>query len=131
MFRSAVRVCALVALGLAVSPSVFAQEMPQSSAAPGYRPIDGSSPLTPRTAPPGIHGASSDEEDEAGPPYVDLAQAQGLDIGLFVGFAALAMVGFFRKSERAQVATLVAASRYLGVYKSQMISIVNIFGLLG
>src|SRR5690606_33480070 len=37
----------------------------------------------------------------------------------------------FRKSERLKVVALVAAVGYLGFYKSQLISIVNVFGLLG
>jgi polyferredoxin len=40
-------------------------------------------------------------------------------------------VSFFRKSERLKVVTLIAAVAYLGFYKSQLISIVNVFGLAG
>ena len=39
-----------------------------------------------------------DEEEEAAPTLVALAGEQALDIGLFVAFAALAMVSFLRKS---------------------------------
>ena len=70
------------------------------------------------------------DEDEAAPTLVEHARQQALDIGLFVGFAALALTAFFRKSDRLTVATLIASVAYLGVYKSQLISIVNVFGLL-
>lgn len=70
------------------------------------------------------------DEDAAEPTLIELAGRQSVDIGLFAGFAALALTGFFRKSERLYVATLVASVAYLGVYKSQLISIVNVFGLL-
>jgi NosR/NirI family nitrous oxide reductase transcriptional regulator len=46
-------------------------------------------------------------------------------------FTVFAFVSFFRKSERLTLITLVAAVGYLGFYKSQLISIVNIFGLVG
>jgi polyferredoxin len=53
-----------------------------------------------------------------------------VDVGLFSAFVVLAMVSFFRKSERMKYVTLVASVLYLGVYKSQLISIVNVFGLM-
>ena len=39
------------------------------------------------------------------------------------------MAGFLRKDERIHVATLVAAFAYLGLYKSEIISIVNVFSI--
>lgn len=71
-----------------------------------------------------------DDEQVAEPTLLELARDQAVDIGLFVGFAALALTGFFRKSERLLVVTLFASVAYLGVYKSQLISVVNVFGLL-
>ena len=50
-------------------------------------------------------------------------------VGVF--FAVLAMTSFFLKSERLKYVTLIAAVGYLGVYKSQLLSIVNIFGVMG
>src|SRR5439155_8011425 len=44
-------------------------------------------------------------------------------------FYALVLVRFFRKSERLKTVTLVASVVYLGIYRSELISIVNIFGL--
>jgi polyferredoxin len=55
---------------------------------------------------------------------------QRTELLLFGVFAALVLVGFFRKSEKLKYATLIASVAYLGVYKSQLISIVNVFGLL-
>ena len=46
-------------------------------------------------------------------------------------FAALALISFFRKSVGLKYVTLVAAVAYLGIYKSQLLSIVNVFGVMG
>jgi NosR/NirI family transcriptional regulator, nitrous oxide reductase regulator len=73
----------------------------------------------------------ADEEEEAAPTILDLAAEQALDIGLFLAFAALAMVSFLRKSVPLKYVTLVVAVLYMGVYKSQLISVVNVFGVLG
>ena len=75
--------------------------------------------------------AFEDEGEEAAPTLLGLAREQALDIGLFLAFAALAMVSFLRKSVPLKYVTLVAAVLYMGVYKSQLISIVNVFGVLG
>lgn len=72
-----------------------------------------------------------DEEEEAAPTLLQLAREQALDIALFVAFAALVMVSFLRKSVALKYVTLVAAVIYMGIYKSQLISIVNVFGVLG
>jgi NosR/NirI family nitrous oxide reductase transcriptional regulator len=72
-----------------------------------------------------------DDEEEAAPTLQSLAAEQALDIGLFVAFAALALVSFLRKSVPLKFVTLVAAVAYMGVYKSQLISVVNVFGVLG
>jgi NosR/NirI family nitrous oxide reductase transcriptional regulator len=39
-------------------------------------------------------------------------------------------VGFFRKSPRLKYVTLAASVLYLGLFKSQLLSIVNVFGLM-
>ena len=46
-------------------------------------------------------------------------------------FCVLAFVSFFRKSMTLKYVTLVASVIYLGVWKSTLISIVNVFGLFG
>jgi polyferredoxin len=70
------------------------------------------------------------DEDVAEPTFLERAQQQAVDVALFFAFVVLAMVSFFRKSERLKYVTLIASVLYLGVYKSQLISIVNVFGLL-
>lgn len=71
-----------------------------------------------------------DESEEAEPTLLEHFQNQALDIGLFAAFATLAMMSFLRKSIPLKYATLVASVAYMGVYKSQLISVVNIFGTL-
>ncbi len=72
------------------------------------------------------------EEDEAPvETWRDLLRGQAVDLLLFGGFAALALTSFFRKSVRLKQVTLVASVAYLGFYKSQLLSIVNVFGVMG
>jgi polyferredoxin len=71
-----------------------------------------------------------DEEDDA-PTWGDDLRAQAVDLALVSAFLVLAFVSFFRKSVRLKYVTLVAAVAFLGVSKSLLISIVNVFGLLG
>jgi NosR/NirI family transcriptional regulator, nitrous oxide reductase regulator len=68
--------------------------------------------------------------EETEPTLLELAQEQAVDIGLFAAFAVLAMVSFLRKSIPLKYVTLVASVLYMGFYKSQLISVVNIFGVL-
>ena len=70
-----------------------------------------------------------DEEDEE--TWGTLLADQAIDLSLFVAFATLAMVSFFRKSVALKYVTLVTAVVYLGLAKSQLISVVNVFSLLG
>jgi NosR/NirI family transcriptional regulator, nitrous oxide reductase regulator len=69
-------------------------------------------------------------EEELDPTWAELVLAQRWDLILFIAFAALALVSFRRKSVPLKYATLVASIVYMGIYKSQLISIVNVFGLL-
>jgi len=71
-----------------------------------------------------------DDLDEAEPSLLELARDQAPDILLFVAFAAFAMIGFSRRSVPLKYATLVLSVLYLGVYKSQLLSITNVFGAL-
>jgi polyferredoxin len=70
------------------------------------------------------------DEVEAQPTLLELAKEQAPDIVLFAAFATLAMVSFLRKSVPLKYVTLVVSVLYMGVYKSQLISVVNIFGTL-
>ena len=70
------------------------------------------------------------EDEEEAETWNALLQDQALDLSLFVAFATLALVSFFRKSAALKYVTLVAAVVYLGFAKSQLISIVNVFSLV-
>ena len=72
-----------------------------------------------------------DEEEEDVPSWRDDLRTQALDIAFVAAFSTLAFLGFFRKSVALKYVTLVAAVGYLGFAKSQLISIVNVFGLFG
>jgi polyferredoxin len=71
-----------------------------------------------------------EEVDDAPPALVDIIASQTLDVVLFAAFAALALTSFLRKSTRLKYVTLVASVLYMGFYKSQLLSIVNIFSTL-
>ena len=70
-----------------------------------------------------------DDEDEAAPGWWEDIRDQAPDLAVLAAFMALALVGFFRKSERLKWITMGAAVVYLGVMRSQLISVVNIFAL--
>ena len=85
----------------------------------------------PPEQPPAEGGFTFDEEEEQPPTWADDIRAQALDVALVAAFSVLAFVSFFRKSVMLKYVTLVAAVVYLGFYKSLLISIVNVFGLMG
>ncbi|HLH30060.1 MAG TPA: 4Fe-4S binding protein [Terriglobia bacterium] len=70
------------------------------------------------------------DEDEKPPSWTDDLKDQARDLILFSAFATLALVGFFRKSELLKWITMGAAVIYLGFIRSQLITVVNIFGLV-
>jgi polyferredoxin len=93
--------------------------------------VSGAQPADDGARPAGdAPGWNFDDADEAAPSFLDLAGGQALDVALFAAFATLVMVSFFRKSVRLRLVTLVASVLYLGFYKSQLLSIVNVFGTL-
>ena len=59
----------------------------------------------------------------------DILGPQAIDLALLVGFIALALVGFFRKSVRLKYITLVAAVGYMGFAKSRLVSVVDLFAV--
>jgi polyferredoxin len=59
----------------------------------------------------------------------DILGPQALDLALLTAFIALAMVSFFRKSVRLKYIALVAAVGYLGLTKSSLVSISDVFRL--
>ena len=80
---------------------------------------------------PPAGGWDFDEEEEDAPTWADDMRAQALDIALVAGFSVLAFVSFFRKSVRSSTSRSSLRSLFLGFYKSLLISIVNVFGLIG
>ena len=71
-----------------------------------------------------------EDEEEGVESWEMLLLDQAPDLAMFVAFAILAMVSFFRKSVRLKYLTLVTAVVYLGFFKSQLISVVNIYSLI-
>src|SRR5262245_45200588 len=69
------------------------------------------------------------DEEEAPPSWTQDLKDQAGGLAMFAAFAALALTGFFRKSERLKWITMGIAVLYLGFARSQLISVVNIFGL--
>ena len=59
----------------------------------------------------------------------DILGPQAIDLVLLVGFIALALVGFFRKSVRLKYITLAAAVGYMGFVKSRLVSVVDLFAV--
>ena len=62
--------------------------------------------------------------------WADILRPQALDLALLTAFFVLALVSFRRKSVPLKYVTLIASVLYMGVYKSQLISVVNVFGTL-
>ena len=70
------------------------------------------------------------DDDEKPPTLVETLKSQWVDIAVFAGFTVLALVSFFRKDKKLKYVTLAACVVLLGFWKSQLITIVNIFGLI-
>ena len=69
-------------------------------------------------------------DEEAAPSWTDDLKDQAADLTMFSAFAVVALIGFFRKSEILKWITMGIAVIYLGFIRSQLITIVNIFGLV-
>lgn len=78
----------------------------------------------------GDDGWDFDDEEEDVETWATLLRSQGLDMALFTGFAALTLVSFFQKSVWLKYVTFVVAIGYMGFAKSQLISVVNIYGVM-
>ena len=70
-------------------------------------------------------------EEEAVETWADILGPQWLDLGLLAVFIGFALFSFFRKSKSLKYVALVFAVAYLGFAKSYLISIVNVFGVIG
>jgi NosR/NirI family transcriptional regulator, nitrous oxide reductase regulator len=89
--------------------------------------------VTPTAAPASTQagGWNFEEDEEEVATWADDLKAQATDLIAVSVFLVFAFVSFFRKSVVLKYATLVAAVAYLGFYKSQLVSIVNVFGIFG
>jgi len=86
-------------------------------------------PLHAQAQPSGTQWQFADEEEQT-PGWSETVRTQAVDLAVFAGFTVLALVSFFRKSKRLKYIALVACVALLGFWKSQLITIVNVFGLL-
>ena len=84
-----------------------------------------------QAAQPDAKGWNFEDEDEDVPTWSEDIRAQAPDLLAVGAFLVFAFVSFFRKSVPLKYATLVGAVAFLGFYKSQLISVVNVFGLFG
>ena len=69
-------------------------------------------------------------EEEQEETWQEILRPQAADVILTTAFLAFAMVSFFRKSVPLKYVSFVLAVGYMGFYKSNLISIVNIFGVM-
>jgi NosR/NirI family nitrous oxide reductase transcriptional regulator len=75
-------------------------------------------------------GWNFEDEDEQELTLANIVRPQIPDILAFAGLMALCMVSFFKKSEKLKIATLIYTLVFLGFFRSQLYSVVNIFGLM-
>jgi len=127
-FRQPLLISALLLgiAGAAVHAITPPAAVPPGREGPGLRLVQ-SAPAQPSSA--GQWTFDDDEQDA--PSWADDLRDQAVDVALVAAFCVLAFVSFFRKSRALKYVTLVAAVVYLGFYKSQLLSVVNIFGVLG
>jgi len=123
----------LVAILSAAAPttSVLAQQPPQTESARDPAQADEAAPAPPDDAvaeddPWGFE----DEEEEIEPGWGEAIRSQAQDLILLTAFLALAMVSFFRKSIPLKYVTFGFAILYLGLVKSQLITVVNVYSLM-
>ena len=112
-------VCAIVGILSVCSIAGAAHQSPLDRAA-----------LASQAAPPAPADAWHFDDDKAEPSLRTTVGQQAGELILLVMLFALSLIGFFRKSERIKTITLVASVAYFGIYRSQLLSIVNIFGLI-
>jgi polyferredoxin len=128
MIRRTAGIAALaLALLVRAGLPVLAQPPTPAAGSEAAPPAETASPAD--QPPPADLWDFPDEELDV-PTPADNLRAQALDIGLFVAFAVLALVSFFRKSVGLKYVTLAASVVYLGFLKSQLISIANVYGLM-
>lgn len=70
-----------------------------------------------------------EDDDLAVPSWSQDISDQAFDLVMLAVFSTLALVSFFRKSAVLKWITMIAAVGYLGIMRSQLITVVNIFAL--
>jgi polyferredoxin len=104
----------------------------QAAQPPAAPAAQGAAPQVKNPPPPSADNPWQFEDDEAPvETWRDIVRGQAAGVVLLAAFVALALISFFRKSVRLKQVTLVASVAYLGFYKSQLLSVVNVFGVLG
>ena len=68
-----------------------------------------------------------EEEEEKVETWVDILRPQALDLALTTAFLAFALASFFLKSRPLKYVALVLSVAYLGITKSQLVSITDLF----
>lgn len=106
--------CALTVAGSTPVAALHGQEAQQEPVPPGISLAD-------------LDALMDEEREES---LADLLRAESVDLLLLSSFVALALWSFFRKSRALTYVTLVVAVGYLGFAKANLVSIVNIFGLI-
>ena len=142
MIRAASRLLSLALLVAIVSGAPLrAQEPAPSSTATSPASVaspSGSDTPSPQGVPPAAGakpGAGTDDawgfDDEVKvETWADILRPQALDLGITTAFLAFAMVSFFRNSRPLKYATLAMSVAYLGITKSTLISVTDIFRLV-
>jgi len=122
-------------LFLAVVFSTVGQIVGRASSAP-YLPSGGASSAPPDVAVGAERARPAQSQDPWGfeeepqETWTEILRPQALDLALLIGFLAFAMVSFSKKSVRLKYIALGIAVVYMGFVKSNLISIVNIFGVI-
>ena len=83
-----------------------------------------------RVATPQLDDPWGFEDEAETESWASLIRDQGVDLALLSGFLVVALISFFRKSVALKYVVLLLAVVYLGFYKSQLISVVNIYSVL-
>ncbi len=135
MTRQALTLALLLAGWLAVPHGAQGQPGPPppvEAAAPVGGPTDSAAPPAPDAAaaddPWGFEDGEA--EDAKVETIGDILRPQLMDVSLTVAFLSFALVSFFLKSKPLKYVTLVMAVGYLGIMKSQLVSITDLFRLV-
>lgn len=132
MTRASVRVAILALVALLMAGSHVRAQQPGAQTTPSGAPsaAPGGTPAAQGQAQPPADVWNFAEDEAAVETWAQILRAQALDLALLAAFITLALVGFFRKSTMLHTVTLVASVLYMGLVKSQIITVVNVFGLL-